>query len=108
MSGFSLDSLSADQVLGFSANPQTTDNFDTEKHLPNPSTNTSNYYTSQPWETTITNASNAYHPVKQTTNANRVQTLLHPARQPSQTLKTNHLIKLLTADPHLKCLFLHY
>ena len=23
-------------------------------------------------------------------------------------LKTNHLIKLLKADPHLKCLFLHY
>ena len=85
MSGFSLDSLSAGQVLGFSANPQTTDNFDTEKHLPNPSTNTSNYYTSQAWETTITNASNAYHSVKQPTNTNRVQTLLQPARQPSQT-----------------------
>ena len=85
MSGFSLDSLSADQVLGFSANPRTNDNFDTEKHLPNPSTNTSNYYTSQAWETTITNASNAHHPVKQPTNANRVQTLLQPARQPSQT-----------------------
>ena len=84
MSGFSLDSLSAGQVLGFSANPRTTDNFDTEKHLPNPSTNTSNYYTSQAWETTITNASNAYHPVKQPRNANRVQTLLQPARQPSQ------------------------
>ena len=108
VSGFSLDSLSAGQVLHFSANPRTTDNFDTEKHLPNPSINTSNHYTSQAWETTITNASNAYHPVKQTTNANRVQTLLQPARQPSQTLKTNHLIKLLTADPHLKCLFLHY
>ena len=80
MSGFSLDSLSADQVLGFSANPQTTNNFDTEKHLPNPSSNTSNYYTSQAWETTITNASNAHHPVKQPT-----QTLLQPARQPSQT-----------------------
>ena len=39
----SLDSLSAGQVLGFSANPLTTDNFDTKKHLPNPSTNTSNY-----------------------------------------------------------------
>ena len=85
MSGFSLDSLSAGQVLGFSANPRTTDNFDTKKHLPNPSTNTSNDYTSQAWETTITNASNAYHPVKQPTNANRVQTLLQPARQPSQT-----------------------
>ena len=79
MSGFSLDSLSACQVLGFSANPRT-DNFDTEKHLPNPSNNTSNYYTSQAWETTITNASNAHHPVKQPT-----QTLLQPARQPSQT-----------------------
>ena len=56
MGGFSLDSLSADQVLGFSVNPRTTDNFDMEKHLPNPSTNTSNYYTSQAWETTITNA----------------------------------------------------
>ena len=85
MSGFSLDSLSAGQVLGFSANPRTTDNFDTKKHLPNPSTNSSNDYTSQAWETTITNASNAYHPVKQPTNANRVQTLLQPARQPSQT-----------------------
>ena len=81
MGGFSLDSLSADQVLGFSANLRTTDNFDTEKHLPNPSTNTSNYYTSQAWETTITNASNAHHPVKQPTNANRVQTLLS---QPAQ------------------------
>ena len=80
MSGFSLDSLSADQVLGYSANPRANDNFDTEKHLPNPSTNTSNYYTSQAWETTITNASNAHHPVKQPT-----QTLLQPARQPSQT-----------------------
>ena len=80
MSGFSLDSLSADQVLGFSANPRTNDNFDTEKHLPNPSTNTSNYYTSQAWETTITNANNAHHPVKQPT-----ETLLQPARQPSQT-----------------------
>ena len=69
MSGFSLDSLSAGQVLGFSANPRTTDNFDTKKHR----------------ETTITNASNAYHPVKQPTNANRVQTLLQPAQQPSQT-----------------------
>ena len=85
VSGFSLDSLSAGQVLGFSANPWTTDTFDTEKHLPNPSTNTSNDYTSQAWETTITNASNAYHPVKQPWNANRVQTLLQPARQPSQT-----------------------
>ena len=87
MSSFSLDSLSAGQALGFSANPRTTDNFDTKKHLPNPSTNTSNHYTltSQARETTITNASNAYHPVKQTTNANRVQTLLQPARQPSQT-----------------------
>ena len=84
MSGFSLDSLSACQVLGFSANPRTTDNFDTEKHLPNPSNNTSNDYTSQAWETTITNASNAYHPVKQPTNANRVQTRLQPARHPSQ------------------------
>ena len=84
MGGFSVDSLSADQVLGFSANPRT-DNFDTEKHLPNPSTNTSNYYTSQAWETTITNTSNAHHPVKQSTNANRVQTLLETARQPSQT-----------------------
>ena len=60
--------------------PQTNDDFDPEKHLPNPSTNTSNYYTSQAWETTITNASNAHHPVKQPT-----QTLLQPARQPSQT-----------------------
>ena len=84
MSGFSLDSLSAGQVLGFSANPRTTDNFDTKKHLPNPSTNTSNHYTSQAWETTITNASNANRPVKQIKNANRVQTLLQPARQPSQ------------------------
>ena len=83
MGGFSVDSLSADQVSGFSANPRT-DNFDTEKHLPNPSNNTSNYYTSQAWETTITNASNAYHPVKQPTDGNRVQTLLQPARQPSQ------------------------
>ena len=83
MSGFSLDSLSACQVLGFSANPRT-DNFDTEKHLPNPSNNTSNYYTSQAWETTVTNASNSYHPVKQPTNGNRVQTLLQPARHPSQ------------------------
>ena len=41
VSSFSLDGLSAGQVLGFSANPQTTDDFDTEKHLPNPSTNTS-------------------------------------------------------------------
>ena len=78
-------SLSAGQVLGFSANPWTTDNFDTEKHLPNPTTNTSNYYTSKAWETTNTNASNVYHPVKQPTNANRVQTLFQPARQPSQT-----------------------
>ena len=85
VSGFSLDSLSAGQVLHFSANPRTTDNFDTEKHLPNPSTNTSNYYNSQAQETTITNASNVYHPVKQPTNANRVQTLLQPAQQPSQT-----------------------
>ena len=85
MGSFSLDSLSADQVLGFSANPRTNDSFDTEKHLPNPSTNTSNYYTLQAWETTITNASNAHHPVKQPTNANRVQTLLQTARQPSQT-----------------------
>ena len=85
MSGFSLESLSAGQVLGFLAHPRTTDDFDKEKHLPNPSTNTSNSYNSQAWETTITNASNAYHPVKQPTNANRVQTLLQPAQQPSQT-----------------------
>ena len=86
VNGFSLDNLSAGQVLGFSANPWswTTDNFDTEKHLPNPSTNTSNYYTSQAWETTNTNASNVYHPVKQPTNGNRVQTRLQPARHPSQ------------------------
>ena len=82
---FSLDSLSAGQVLGFSANPRNTNNFDTKKHLPNPSTNTSNDYTSQAWETTITNTSNAHNPVKQPTNANRVQTLLQPARQTSQT-----------------------
>ena len=84
MSGLSLDSLAIGQVLGFSANPRTTDNFDTKKHLPNPSTNISNDYTSQAWETTITNTTNAYHPVKQPTNANTVQTLLQPARQPSQ------------------------
>ena len=85
VSGFSLDSLSAGQVVGFSANPRTTDNFDTEKYLPNPSTNTGNYNTSQAWENTITNTSNANHLVKQPTNTNRVQTLLQPARQPSQT-----------------------
>ena len=63
------------------------DDFDTEQHLPNPSTNTCNYYTSQAWENTITNATNAYNPVKQPTNANRVQTLLQPARRPSQTFQ---------------------
>ena len=76
-----MDSLSAGQVLGFSAHEQLIYNFDKEKHLSNPSTNTSNYYTSQAWETIITNASTTYHPVKQLTNANRVRTLL----QPSQT-----------------------
>ena len=108
MSGFSLESLSAGQVLGFLAHPRTTDDFDTEKHLPNPSTNTSYYHISQAWETTITNASSTYHAVKQPTNANRVQTLLlvNQLDNHLKPLKTNHLIKFLKADSHLKFLFL--
>ena len=53
VSGFSLDSLSAGQVLHFSANPRTNDNFDTEKHLPNPSTPVITTNPSTPVITTI-------------------------------------------------------
>ena len=74
----------------------------------NPSTKTSNYYTSQAWEMTITNVTNAYHPVKQPTNANRVQHFFNQLDDHLKPLKTNHLIKLLKANPHLKFSFLHY
>ena len=84
------------------------DDFDTEQHLPNPSTNTCNYYTSQAWETPspmplmhIIQWNNPQMPTEYKHFFNQLDDHLKP-------FKTNHLIKLLKAGPHLKFSFLDY
>ena len=84
---------SAGQVLGFSANPQTTPVITTLHKPGKPPSPMPVIYIIQ-WN-------NPQMPTEHKNFFNQLDNHL-------KTLKTNHLIKLLKADPHLKFLFLHY
>ena len=57
---------------------------------------------------TITIVINAYHPVKQPTMPTEYKQFFNQLANYLKPLKTNHLIKLLKANPHLMFSFLHY